>query len=207
MYAAFLYTIQSLFLALALPTYLSRGHSESLSRWIFKLRYFMASQLGFVSILAMHVINGKIFHCHLKMKPVIVFCGYGDINQGSSYFISNFNLGSSKPLGVDEDKGKQEYVLFTSCVSSCLGDSLLVNFHQSLAVPGYSQSIDFWPGQCYRLQLVFQRPQELPTDLGTFPAHELQMYLPQTLGNLLVVRLVGSLVFVNVCLLLSCCEP
>jgi hypothetical protein len=57
----FLYTIQSLFLALALPTFLSPGHSESLSRWIFKLCYFMASQLGFVSILSMHVISGKIF--------------------------------------------------------------------------------------------------------------------------------------------------
>lgn len=167
----------------------------------------MASQLGFVSILAMHVINGKIFHRHHKVKPVIVFCGYGDINQGSSYFISNFNLGSSEPPGVDEDKDKQEYVLFTWYVSSCLGDSPLVNPHQSLAVPGCSQSIDFWLGQCYWLQLVLQRPQELPMDPGTFPVHELQTYLPQTLGNLLVVRLVGSLAFVNVCLLLSCCEP
>lgn len=78
----------------------------------------MASQLGFVSLLAMHVINGNIFHCHHKMKPVLLFCEYGDTNQGSSYFVSNFSLGSSKPLGVDEDKGKQEYVLFSSYVTS-----------------------------------------------------------------------------------------
>lgn len=85
---------------------------------MFKLCYFMASQLGLVSLLAMHVINGKIFHCHHKMKPVLLFCGYEDTNQGSSYFVSNFSLGSSKPLGVDEDKGKQEYVLFTSYITS-----------------------------------------------------------------------------------------
>jgi hypothetical protein len=27
------------------------------------------------------------------MKPVLLFCGYGDINQGSSYFVSHFSLG------------------------------------------------------------------------------------------------------------------
>lgn len=111
-----LYTTHSPFLALVLPTRLSRGHSESSSRRILRLRYFVTSQRGFVFILAMHVINGKIFCCHHKMKPVhvalaishILFCGFGDSNQGSSYFISSFSLGSSRLLGVDEVKGKQE---------------------------------------------------------------------------------------------------
>lgn len=107
---------QSLFLALVLPTRLSCGHSESTSRRILKQRYFVASQRGFVFILAMHVINGKILCCHHKMKTVHMalaishnlFCGSGDNTQGSSYFISSFSLGSSRLLGVDEVKGKQE---------------------------------------------------------------------------------------------------
>lgn len=167
----------------------------------------MASPLGFVSILAMHVINGKIFLCHHKMKPVLLFSGYGDISQGSSYFVSDFCLGSSKPLDVDEAKGKQEHVLFTPYISSCFIDSPLVNPHHSLAMPASIHSIDFWLGQCYWLQLVYQRPQELPMDPGTFRMHELQTYHPQTLESLLVVRLVGSLAFVNLSLLLSCCDP
>lgn len=144
------------------------------------------------------------------MKPVLLFCGYGDINQGSSYFVSHFSLGPADLgvwTGVDEDKGKQEYVLFTSYISSCLIDSLLVNPHHGLAMPDCSQSIDCWLGGCYWLHLAYQRPQELPMDPGTFPMHELQTHLPQTLENLLLVRLVGSLAFVNICLLLSCCEP
>lgn len=112
-----LYTIQSLLLALALPTCLSGGHSESSSRWILKLCYFVASQLGFLFILAMHVINGKVFCCLHKMKPVhmalairqiLLFCGSGDNNQGSSCFVSSFSLGPSRLLGVDVVKGKQE---------------------------------------------------------------------------------------------------
>lgn len=104
-----------------------------------------------------HVTNGKIFHCYHKMKPVLLFCGSGVINQGSSYFISSFSLGSSKPTGCGWGQG-QTGVCFVHMVC------LLLPWRQSssepsssLVVPGCSQSIDFWLGQCYWLQLKTSR--------------------------------------------------
>lgn len=177
MYAAFLCALQSLFL----PSHLS-------FMWTFRileLCYFVASQLGFVVILAMHVIDGKTFYCHHKMKPVhvalaisqmLLLCGSGDTNRGSSYFIFSFSLGSSKLLGV----------------SSCLWASLQVNLHWSLDVLGRSQPNNFWLGQCYWLQRVCQGPQELPMYPGTLPGHEQQTHPPQTLGTLQIARLVAA---------------
>lgn len=155
--------------------------------------------MGFVAISAVHVIDGKVFYCHHKMKPVhvalaisqtLLFCGSGGTNRGSSYLISSFCLGSSKLLGV----------------SSCLWARLQVNLHRSLDVLGCSQPTDFRLGQCCWRQHVYQGLQELPMYPGTLPGHELQTHLPQTLGTLQIARLVGIVVFMNICLRLSCCE-
>lgn len=91
---------------------------ERLSGWILKLFDFLVShQLGFVFLLAMHVINGK-FSClppqneasahGAGRQPELLFRGSRNISQGSAYLISSFGLGSSRLLGVDKIKGKKQ---------------------------------------------------------------------------------------------------